>query len=371
MEHRFVTVSILTTIALMSFMPEVLAGQAAAAPKTAWTPSRTPDGQPDLQGTWSNGTPTPLERPSKFAGKDTLTDEELAEVATRAARKRDERDSRDKAAGAIADVSRAYNAFWSAEPGRPIRRTSLIVDPPDGRLPSLTSGALKRYAAWAEAMGKSGRATAPGWEKNSQKSEEDVEDGSQGGVDGRGGRADNPEDRNLSERCISTGLPKLPGGVNNNVQIVQTTGYVAIELEMVHHVRIIPLDGRPHVPQRLRQWMGDSRGHWEGNTLVIDTTNFTDKMPFRGAFDGLHLVERLTRVDADTINYEVTVDDPETFARSWTAVFPLTMLSAGTDPVPELFEFACHEGNYGLADILRGARAEEKAAARAANPGLR
>jgi hypothetical protein len=188
-----------------------------------------------------------------------------------------------------------------------------------------------------------------------------------GGVDGRGTRGDNPEDRQLSERCLTFGLPRLPGGYNNHFRIVQGPGNVVIETEMVHEARVIWLDGRPHLPAGVRQWLGDSMGHWEGNMLVVDTTNFSDKSPFRGAFEGMHLVERFTRADVNTINYEFTVDDPSTWTRSWTVSFPLTNLNAmvgGDDgeKIPEMFEYACHEGNYGLPGQLRGSRADEKAA---------
>ena len=177
------------------------------------------------------------------------------------------------------------------------------------------------------------------------------------------GPADSWEDRNLGERCLTRGVPKLPSGYNNNFLIVQTPGYVAILQEMIHEVRVIPLDGRPHIAKNIRQWLGDSRGHWEGNTLVVDTTNFRDEVRFTpynccgGAGENLHLIERFTRVDANTIDYQYTVDDPARFTRSWTVAVPLTKA-----PGP-IYEYACHEGNYGMAGILAGARAEEKAAA--------
>jgi hypothetical protein len=234
------------------------------------------------------------------------------------------------------------------------------VDPPDGRVPPLTAEAQNRFAAWAKSRGRFGTAATP-------EGREDVEDGTEGGVDGRGTRADNPEDRQLGERCLTFGLPRLPGGYDNYFRIVQSPDYVVIEAERAHDARIIPLDGRPHVPPTVRQWFGDSRGHWEGNTLVVDVTNFTDKTPFRGSFEGLHLVERFTRVAANMINYQVTVDDPATFTKPWTAAYPLTALTSfmgGVDgqTVPEMFEYACHEGNYGLAGQLRGARVQERGA---------
>jgi hypothetical protein len=169
------------------------------------------------------------------------------------------------------------------------------------------------------------------------------------------GPSDGPEDRSIWERCITRGLPEgmLPAGYNNNVKILQTPGYVVIVMEMIHDARIIPLAGLAHAPQNVRSWMGDSRGHWEGDTLVVDTTNFSDKVSFHGSGAGLHLVERFTRVDAHTIDYRFIVDDPATWARPWTVDFPL-VASDG-----EIYEYACHEGNYGLLNILRNARAEE------------
>jgi hypothetical protein len=167
-----------------------------------------------------------------------------------------------------------------------------------------------------------------------------------------------PEDRGLPERCIlwpTAGPPMLPSAYNNNYQILQTAGFVVIFIEMIHDVRVIPLDGRPHLPGNIRQWMGDPRGHWEGNTLVVDTTNFTDKNPFRGSDRNLHLIERFTRIDPDTIIYRFTVDDPTAFTRAWTGEAPMTRT-----PGP-IYEYACHEGNYGMTNILSGARADEKA----------
>ncbi len=325
-----------------------------------WTLPRTPWGDPDLQGIWNNTVSTPLERPSAYAGKAFLTDDELAKVTVQRRSSRENRDRRDQAPGTVTDVGRAYNAHWFPVPGDPLRRTSLIVDPPDGRVPPLKPEALERFAAWSRALGRSGSAALP------EGRGEGIEDGTEGGVDGRGTRADNPEDRRVSERCITFGLPRLPGGYNNHFRIVQSPGSVVIEIEMIHEARIIPLDGGPHLPQEIRQWLGDSRGRWEGETLVVDTTNFTDKAPFRGSFEGLHLVERFWRVNADTINYEVTIDDPTTFTRPWTVAFPITKLESlvgGVDQVqvPQMFEYACHEGNYGLEGQLRGTRAEEKA----------
>ena len=303
-------------------------GQSA---KKAWTPPLLPSGEPDLQGIWSNATLTPLERPKEFAGKQVLTAEEAAEFAKKQLYDVDG-DRRD--GGGPADVGRAYNEFWR-ERGKidPDRRTSLIVDPPDGRVPALTAEARKRMAAIAEE-----RKLHP---------------------------ADGPEDRSLAERCIlvsNGGPPMMPSNYNSNYQIVQSPGYVAILVEMIHDVRIIPIDaqgsGRPHLPQNVRQWMGDPRGHWEGNTLVVETTNFTDKTTFQNSSEKMRLTERFTRTGPKTMQYEFTVDDPSTYAKPWTARIPMSIT---TGPV---WEYACNEGNYGIAGVLSGFRAEEKAAAR-------
>ena len=315
-----------------------VAGQAAAS---APTPSRTPWGDPDLQGIWNNNTSTPLERPEGFAGKVAVTDDELAAFTVRRQALREDRDSRE-GRGTDVDVGRAYNAYWFPVPGEAIRRTSLILDPPDGKIPPLTPEGQKRVDT---GIGQRRQHPPAG-----------------------------PEDRSLWERCITRGVPGTPGGYNNHLQIVQTPGYVVILIEMIHEARLIPLDGRPHIEQHIRQWLGDSRGHWESDTLVVDTTNFTDKTNFRGSGKGLHLVERFTRIDANTLNYEFTVNDPTTWASPWTAAWPLTTLQSavgGLDrvEVPQMFEYACHEGNYGLVGQLSGARAQEKAAKAAAKKG--
>ncbi len=298
---------------------------AATASKAA-SRFRTPWGDPDLQGTWTNSTITPLERPGALAAKEFLTEEEANSQDQAETVRADQRSTRNT----TADVDGAYNQFWW-ERGKTVstRRTSLVVDPPDGKIPALTPDGQKRAAAVAQAV----RGVPRG-----------------------------PEDRNLAERCLTRGAPKLPGGYNNNVHILQAPGYVAILQEMIHEVRIIPLDGRPHLSSGLRQWMGDSRGHWEGDTLVVDTTNYHDLVAFnsynccRGAGGNLHIVERYTRTDTDTIDYRFTVDDPTTFTRSFVIALPMT----ATDG--PLFEYACHEGNYGMFGILSGARAQEKAA---------
>ena len=314
---------LVTVIAVLSLAPAPVVGQARTTEADTWTAPRTPWGDPDLQGLWNNSTTTPLERPGELAGREFLTDEEVAEVDPFAVEGfvdvvlEQQAQDRPPAAG---DPG-SYNEFWFAR-GNPLRRSSLIVDPPDGRLPPLTPEGEER-AAWQQGT-------------------------------------DSWDSRNLAERCITRGAPKRPGGYNNNFLILQTPGYVAILQEMIHEVRFIPLDGRPHVG--IRQWLGDSRGRWEGNTLVVETTHFTDKVVFNsfnccpGSGANLHLVERFTRVDAETIDYQYTVDDPATYTRPWTAAIPMRGV-----PGP-MYEYACHEHNYGLENILRGARAQERAA---------
>jgi len=308
----------------------------AAVLASAETPARMPvlHGQPDFQGIWTNATITPLERPKELADKEFFTEKEVAEYEKRVL----EESNKDRRDGsAEADVGRAYNDSWWDRGTKvvPTRRTSIVVDPPDGRVPPLTADAQKAAAARAAAL----RRPAAG-----------------------------PEDRGLPERCIlwpTAGPPMLSSAYNNNYQILQTPGYVVIFIEMIHDVRIIPLDGRPHLASNIRQWLGDPRGHWEGNTLVVDSTNFTDKNPFRGSDRNLHLTERFTRIDPDTILYRFTVEDPTAFTRAWTGEAPLTRT-----PGP-IYEYACHEGNYGMANILSGARAEEKAMEEAARKGPR
>ena len=381
MKGRFLTAA-LTLVAVAALLPGVIAGQTQTGTTNDWTPPRTPWGDPDLQGIWNNTVSTPLERPSRFTGKAVLTDEELADYTAERQGSRDNRDDRDAAPGtttgrgagtsqasssgsSTTDVARAYGALWFPVPEAPISRTSLILEPADGKIPALTPQAIARAEARARAKGATGSTASPFGRA------EGVVDGTEGGVDGRGGRADHPEDRDLDDRCIMTALPRMPGGYNNHFQIVQSPGYAVIEIEMQHHVRVIPLDERPHLDGAVRQWMGDSRGRWEGNTLVVETTNFNDKGDFKGSGQNLHLVERFTPVGPDTIDYEVRLDDATAWARPWTIQFPLRRLDALVGEVdqvsvPQMFEYACHEGNYGLVGILAGARALESAALQAA-----
>ncbi len=322
---------------------------ASAAPRTPW-------GEPDLQGIWDFRTLTPLQRPRALAGKEILTDAEAAEFEQRTVQGRDA-DRRD--GGARRDVERAYNEFWF-DWGTNLtqdKRTSLIVDPPDGRIPPVMPEVQAKDDARRAARQHPVRERLV-----------------------IGSVAHGPEDMGLSERCMlgfNSGPPMLPSAYNNNVQLFQTPNYVVLLNEMIHDARIVPLDGRPHLPQDIRQWMGDSRGRWDGKTLVVDTRNFTDKtgsfytlVGAMGSGETLHLVERFTRLDADTLLYEFTVDDPTTFTRPFTAAIPMKKTE---DPI---FEYACHEGNYGMFNLLAGARALEaqetpEAVEETARPGSR
>ena len=318
--------------------PVPAADQAPLSAEKTWTPPRTPAGRPDLQGLWTMATFTPLERPTHLAGKEFFTEEETAELRrvftaegvdplARSAIHEEDEEKRRKLLRQSKESIHYDNAVWlgtKRPKGLSSRRTSLIVDPSDGRIPPLTPEARKRAADRAAARG-----------------------------------FDSYENRPLAERCIvwrHEGPPMLPPSYNDVLQIFQAPGYVAILQEMNNNgVRIIPLDGRPHLPTNIRQFPGDSRGRWEGDTLVVDTTNFTDKTHFRGSSEALHVVERFTRVDADTILYEFTVEDPTSWTKAWSAEIPM-MKTEGP-----LYEYACHEGNYDLSNILRIARALEKA----------
>ncbi|MBZ5610890.1 MAG: hypothetical protein LAP38_21715 [Acidobacteriia bacterium] len=312
--------------AAAALMAAPLAAQAPAARKKSWTMPRLGDGHPDLQGIWTNATITPLERPAQFAGKATVTDAEAAKF---------ENPNNDNLYGdrrsnnAEQDRDHAYNALFfdrGTELARVdgAKRTSLIIDPADGKIPAMTPAASKRIS-------------------NRMRN-----------------RFDSVQDRPLGERCIlgfgsTSGPPMMPVLYNNNYQIVQSAHDIMILVEMVHDVRHIHMDRKEHLPQDVRLWTGDSIGHWEGDTLVVDTTNFTDKTGYRGSSQNLRVIERFTRIDAETILYKFTIDDPETFTRPWTAEYPFR-----ATPGP-IFEYACHEGNYAMPDILGGARAAEAA----------
>jgi hypothetical protein len=321
----------------------------SSAGQTYKTP-RLADGKPDLQGVWDYRSITPLETPSDAAGKAVYSDEEAAEVENRAkARNQDRRDG----AGTDADVGRAYNDFWW-DFGKKLttKRTALIVDPPDGKLPPMTPEGQKRVAAGGGFFGGGGGGAVPAAGAAAA--------GAGGGGFRRG--SDSWLDRSTWERCLTFGaVPRLSGAYNNNFSIFQGSDAVVLQYEMIHENRVIPTDGRAH--GNVRQWLGDSRGHWEGDTLVVDTVNFTDKMAFRGASENLHLIERFTRTGPDSLLYEFTVDDPATWTKPWKAQVPILKNSE------LMYEYACHEGNYGMYGILAGARALEKAAAEPAKKG--
>jgi hypothetical protein len=295
-----------------------------------WTPPRLADGHPDLQGIWDFATATPLERPNELAGKEFLTDEEVAafEKQVVASRSLDRRDG-----GAQADIGRAYNDFWADWGSKVVetKRTSLIVDPPNGKLPSLTAEGRQREAGRTENARREPRG---------------------------------PEDRSLSERCMvgfNAGPPMITGPYNNYVQLIQSRDYVAILTEMIHTARIVPLTSQPHLPGSIHQRAGDARGRWEGDTLVIESTNFTSdgtgNITLRIASDAnMRLTERFTLTAKDTLLYQFTVDDPTVWTRPWTVELPMKRTSA------LIYEYACHEGNYAMAGILRAARAEERKA---------
>ncbi len=321
MSYRFIALA-----SVLAFTSLALTAQ-PAKPKN-WTVPRTPDGKPDLQGVWTNATLTPLERPSSVNGKATISDAEAAVWEKK--NKDDEAKYDGKADNPIADSlgsggTGGYNALFvdhGTELARVdgVKRTSLIIDPPDGKVPPITAEARARNSAMMRAFNK----------------------------------FDSVKDRPLGERCLtsfgsSSGPPMLPVLYNNNYQIVQTPENIVILVEMVHDARIIRMNGT-HAPPTVKQWFGDSIGQWEGDTLVVDTTNFTDKTRFRGSSENLHVIERFTRVDPNTILYRVTLDDPTTFSKSWTVEYPFV---ATKGPI---YEYACHEGNYAMTDILGGAR---------------
>lgn len=311
----------------------------AQGPGDGWTAPRTSDGKPDLQGFWTTQTYTPLERPERFAGREFLTDEEFAELteiltaegvdplgARRAFTSDDDAERVQRTRQA--DPTHYDNSTWlrtSTPKGLSSRRTSLIVDPPDGRVPALTSDGQARAAARAEARG-----------------------------------FDSYQNRPYQERCLAwthEGPPMVPPPYNDLYQIFQTPGYVVLFPELSNNpIRIIPTDGRPHVSDRIRQWPGDSRGRWEGDTLVVETRNFTDKTSFRGSSGALQVVERFTRTGADSIRYEFTVEDDTSWTRPWSVELPMVRTDG------PIYEYTCHEGNYGMMNTLRGARRADREA---------
>jgi hypothetical protein len=330
-------------VVLVPLLGALTAGQsvdpsARTASAGAWSAPRTPWGHPDLQGKWANNTATPLERPHELAGRTRLSDAEVQALRARAEELFN--GDTDAAFGdsvflaalnaakgfTSTDVTGNYNHFWLVERDFD-NRTSLIVDPADGKMPPLTEEARRREAERAAY-----RKLHP---------------------------YDGPEDIPLSERCLTRGLPTIRAGYNSYFHVLQTPGYVVIHMEMMHDTRIVPLDGRPHVGSSVRQWLGDARGRWEGDTLVVETTNFNAKPAGTaqlrmGTSERFRLVERFTRVAPDTIHHEFTVEDPETWTRPWTAMIPWKRTA------DNLYEFACHEGNESMVGTLNGARIQER-----------
>jgi hypothetical protein len=300
----------------------------AVRPNASAVP-RTADGRPDLQGIWDFRTITPMERPKDLAAKEVLNEQEAAEFEVKNRRNQDNREKTPRGVvngtQSTADVERAYNDFWWDFGNRVVstKRTSLVIDPPDGRIPALTAEAQKRTATRREMRERP---------------------------------AHGPEDRGVGERCIlgfNAGPPMIPSAYNNNVQLVQTRDYIVIHNEMVHNARIVPLAARPQTASA-PQWNGHARARWEGDTLVVETTGFKGETAFQNSSENLRLVERFTRVDGDTLIYEFTVDDPTTWTKPWTVQVPMTR----TDDL--MFEYACHEANYGMTNLLKGARSVEQ-----------
>ena len=334
------------SLAIVSTLFVFAGGASLATAQTSFEPPRLPDGKPDLQGVWDFRTLTPLERPDDLSDKAILGDEEAAEIEAKSAARSAELNApstdRSKLLPAGGNVG-AYNHYWVDQGARVVddQRTSLIVDTPDGRLPALQ----------------------PGIELDVLSLGEDLPGVRPVRVRAAGIGADSYEDRGLSERCLlgfNSGPPIVPAGYNQNIQLFQTSDHIVILHEMVHDARIVPLDSRDPLPDTVRQWMGSSRGYWDGDTLVVETTNFTGKTASfnpsvstaAGSGTTLHLTERFRRVADDTLLYEYTVDDSATFTRPFTAVLPMKRGEA-------MFEYACHEGNYGLFNMLSGARVEE------------
>jgi hypothetical protein len=324
--------SVVSVLAVITVVPS------AAGQSGKYSLPRTADGKPDLQGTYTFATITPLQRPAELAGKAVLTPEEAANFE----KKENDRLNRDLYTPEKGQPSAgyppqsqggvlSYNDFWYERGDKLTNdlRTSLITDPPDGRIP-LTAEARQRNAQRAA----------------------------------RGEMFDNPEDLSLVDQCIlgfNAGPPMVSGTYNNNLQIVQSPGYVVIFNEMVHNARIVPTDGRPHGTAPM--WTGDSRGHWEGDTLVVETLNFKrETSSIQGSTAQTKVVERFTRVDAKTIDYQYTVSDPTSYSRPWTASMPLRAINEN------LYEYACHEGNFGMMDVLRGARFRDKEKEQAGKP---
>lgn len=344
MNHRHFGLVIGLAALVFGALGQLTSSPVAAQSQTGgqtWSPPRTPDGRPDFQGVWVNNIATPLERPEAFAGRATLTDKEVAAMKKKAR-------ELFNGHGDAAFGDSVFNAVWANITGARSgftsidgetgdyssvwtvdreweNRTSLITDPSDGRLPPMTPEGTKRRSASVAAM----RRLPAG-----------------------------PADRALQERCITYGSPSLVAGYQSAYEIVQTPNTVALTLEMIHDTRVVPLDQRPHLAPAVQQWLGDSRGHWEGDTLVVETANYKPLSFMSRSSEQLHVVERFTRIGPDTLKYEITINDPGTWTRPWSLMIPLTRADH------PMYEYGCHEGNYGMAGILAGARAEERAAGR-------
>jgi len=329
-QRSFVSVAVWVTLVAVIVTIALLAPTAVGQTQKTTKPLRTPDGKPDLQGVWSDNTLTPLERPRKLGAKEFYTDAEFADLTrrARAGEKLEEADLGAAAPQAVRYDLEVYGFDRSKLRFAPTKRTSLVIGP-EGVVPPMLPQARER---------------------NAERAAKD-----------KGHEFDSHENRSLSERCIllnQVRIPMTPGANEGNLlQIVQGPGYVTLLHEIDHSTRVIPTDGRPHIPQNIRQLQGDSVGHWEGDTLVVDTTNFTNLTAFRGSSENLHLVERFTRTADDTLIYQFTVEDPATWAKPWTVEVPWTTAKG---PV---YEWACHEGNTMISNILRGARVAEAEAA--------
>ena len=337
--------ALLAVALMMGSLTAPVNGQSPAG----WSAPRTPWGDPDIQGlfTTDDELGVPFERPAAMGTRQTVTDAEFADREAQAERQAATDAEEFVAPRPAANAGRGGNAggrggnpeggggvgppsHWVEHAPRPSRRTSIVIDPPDGRIPFLNAEAQKRSTVAVNAR------------TSGQKP------------------YDGPDALDLYDRCITRGLPHVifPTIYNNTSQIVQGPGYVAIRYEMIHDTRVIPIGGGTHIPSSMKQYFGDSRGHWEGDTLVVDVTNFpANIVNYRGAGPGLHLTERFRRISADTVRYEVTVSDPTTFSRPWTAALHLRHSDQ-----PDVFEYACHEGNYAMRNILSGARAAERQA---------
>jgi len=388
-ESLGVAVALAVVIMLLRLTPVLGQGQTNGAKATNGASAMTPWGEPDLQGIWTRDSDVPLQRPTKYANREFLTDQERKELDDKiiGAVSREADPDRRKQAG-IVDVGGAYNAKVYTSHLRTGTRTSMVVDPPDGKLPALTAAEQARRKAFrefqltllqpSEVCKLKMQACVGGAYKPELAAKRDIAppyylSGGQGGIGSGAGiisRSHDPEDRGLSERCMSAALPDF-GGFR---RVVQSQGQVSIYYDTGQGqgwARNIPITNAPHLPKNVRQWWGDSRGHWEGKTLVVDVTNFSEKSNFQGAHQNLHLVERWTRADADTIEYAVTVEDPTVWTKPWTAKQELKKQNDKLNRI--YYEPRCHEGNYGMATLLAGARLDERLfkAGKAPNPAFK